>query len=238
MTYIDYEKLESLDPVAYRARRPYPWANPEGILTPDAYEALYMGLPDLSLFKRHFGVQRKAGQMPHDRFTLEYRSDTPVPAPWKEFIAELAGKRYKRALCRLIGVRSLQFNFHWHYTPNGCSVSPHCDSKRKLGSHIFYFNTDKDWKPEWGGETVILDDGGRFETSSAPRFEDFDSAAPSVALGNHSLLFSRRGNSWHGVREIHCPEGSMRRVFIVVINRADPLFRLRAKLAGKDFERY
>jgi hypothetical protein len=238
MSYIDYEKFESLDRVAYRAQMPYPWVNPEGILTPAGYEALYQNLPELSLFKRHFGVQRKAGQMPHDRFTLEYRSDTPVPGPWKEFIAELTGKRYKRALCRLIGVRSVQLNFHWHYTPNGCSVSPHCDSKRKLGSHIFYFNTEKDWKPEWGGETVILDDRGRFETSSAPRFEDFDSQVPSVALGNHSLIFSRRGNSWHGVREIRCPEGAMRRVFIVVINRADPLFRLRAKLSGKDFERY
>jgi Rps23 Pro-64 3,4-dihydroxylase Tpa1-like proline 4-hydroxylase len=161
-----------------------------------------------------------------------------VPRPWREFVEELKGERYKRALCRLVGIRHLDLNFHWHYTPNGCSVSPHCDSKRKLGSHIFYFNTEKDWKPEWGGETVILDDRGRFRMRSAPSFDDFDAAESSTALGNHSLIFTRRGNSWHGVREIRCPEGAMRRVFIVVLNRADPFYRLRSKLSGKGFERY
>jgi hypothetical protein len=238
MAYIDYDRLEGLDPRAYQAQEPYPWANPEGLLRPEAYESLYRNLPDLSLFTRHFGVERKAGQQPHDRYTLEYTRNTPVPKPWREFVEELGGERYRRALCRLVGVRNLDLNFHWHYTPNGCSVSPHCDSTRKLGSHIFYFNTEADWKPEWGGETVILDDGGRFEAKSAPAFEDFDRELPSVALGNHSLVFTRRGNSWHGVREIRCPEGQMRRVFIVVLNRADALYRLRAMLSRKNFERY
>ena len=238
MRYLDFAKLEALDPAAYQARHPYPWLNPEGLLTPEGYEALYLGLPNLSLFKRHFGIIRKADQGPHDRYTLEYRDDTPLPGPWREFLEELKGERYKRALCRLVGTRNLDLNFHWHYTPNGCSVSPHCDSKRKLGSHIFYFNTEKDWKPEWGGETVILDDGGRLKVRSAPRFEDFDHAESSAALGNHSLIFTRDGNSWHGVREIRCPEGAMRRVFIVVLNRADLFYRLRSKLSGKGFERY
>ncbi len=238
MSYIDYERLEDLDPEAYRSTHPYPWANPEGILRPEAYETLYENLPDLSLFARHFGVQRKAGQQPHDRYTLEYRSGLALPRPWQEFVEELKAERYRRALCRLVGVRKLELNFHWHYTPNGCSVSPHCDSRRKLGSHIFYFNTEKDWDASWGGETVILDDHGRFDTRSAPRFEDFDDARSSLALGNYSLLFSRKGNSWHGVREIQCPPGRMRRVFIVVLNRADPLSRLRAVLSSKRFERY
>jgi hypothetical protein len=35
-------------------------------------------------------------------------------------------------------------------------------------------------------------------------------------MDNHSLIFGRRGNSWHGVREIRCPEGAFRKVFIVV----------------------
>ncbi len=238
MSYLDHERLEAMDPAAYRATRPYPWLNPEGLIRPEAYETLYESLPDLSLFKRHFGVERKTGQQPHDRFTLEYTSGLAVPRPWQEFIEELKGERYRRALCRLVGATKLDFNFHWHYTPNGCSVSPHCDSKRKLGSHIFYFNDEKDWKPEWGGETVILDDGGRFPTKSAPAFEDFDRELSSVALGNHSLIFTRRGNSWHGVKEIRCPEGHMRKVFIVVLNRADALGRLRARLSGKGFERY
>jgi len=33
----------------------------------------------------------------------------------------------------------------------GCAVSPHCDAVRKLATHIFYFNTEADWDPGWGG---------------------------------------------------------------------------------------
>jgi hypothetical protein len=85
---------------------------------------------------------------------------------------------------------------------------------------------------------VVLDDGGRFPTRSAPRFEDFDRAISSLAVGNRSFIFTRRGNSWHGVREIRCPDGHMRKVFIVVLNRNTPLDRLRARLLGKGFARY
>jgi hypothetical protein len=111
-------------------------------------------------------------------------------------------------------------------------VSPHCDAKRKLGSHIFYFNTEEDWDPAWGGGTVILDDAGRFDARSAPAFEDFVAFEPAQALGNHSLLFVRNGNSWHGVREIRSPQGALRKVFIVVIERASLAARLRRRLAA------
>ena len=88
---------------------------------------------------------------------------------------------------RLMGVRRLEFRFHWHYAPNGCSVSPHCDAKRKLGSQIFYLNTDEDWDPSWGGETLVLDDGGRFDLASLRDFDEFDQIA-SEAMGNRSLI--------------------------------------------------
>jgi hypothetical protein len=65
----------------------------------------------------------------------------------------------------------------------------------------------------------VLDDGGRFARSSAPEFEDFDRAIGSRALGNWSFLFTRRGDSWHGVKPLVCPEGRFRKVFIVVLNR-------------------
>ncbi len=40
------------------------------------------------------------------------------------------------------------------------------------------------------------------------------------------------------MREIHCPEGHMRKVFIVVLNKTDPIYRLKANLFGKGFERF
>lgn len=238
MSILDFERLEAIDPVSYQGQHPYPWVNPEGLLTPEGFDALRASMPDLSLFQKKFGVQRKSGQQPHDRYTLEYTSETKLSEPWRSFMQELTSDRYRDALCRLLGVRSLDLNFHWHYTPRGCSVSPHADSKRKLGSHIFYFNTEQDWDESWGGETVVLDDKGRFPTRSAPAFEDFDSEITSKAIGNYSFLFSRRGNSWHGVREIRCPEGQMRKVFIVVLNSNTLKDRVRRVFASKHFERY
>ncbi|MFQ5659631.1 MAG: 2OG-Fe(II) oxygenase [Gammaproteobacteria bacterium] len=218
MSFLDYDHLDAFDDEAFRATQPYPWANPEGLLTDEGYRLLYNSLPDVSLFTEFFGVKRSHGQYPHDRLTLDYHKDLDIPPAWHAFIAELRGPEYNRFIRRNLGHGSFRLNFHWHYTPDGCSVSPHCDAKRKLGSHIFYFNTESDWDSSWGGETLILDDHGRFKYKSAPQFENFDHIIRAEAMGNRSVLFARRERSWHGVEEIHCPQGRYRKVFIVVIN--------------------
>ncbi len=238
MQYLDFERVEQIDPEAFRAQKPYPWVNPEGLLTGEGFQRLRETLPDVSIFEKVFGVARKHGQKPHDRYALEFREDLPLSEPWRHFLVEVRSRRYRDDLCRLLGVRRLVLSFHWHYTPNGCSVSPHCDSIRKLGSHIFYFNTRDDWDPAWGGETLILDDHGRFPRRSAPQLEDFEREIPSLAIGNHSLLLGRKQNSWHAVREICCPENRMRRVFIVVINGDGPIDWIRALVSGRRDSRY
>lgn len=228
MAYLDYATLDALDTAyaeTFQKRQPYPWINPKGVLTEVGVEKLRATLPSLEIFEKSTGQARRYGQQSHDRFALEYRPGLDLAEPWREFIGELKSNRYLGFLKRMLGCPT-KISFHWHYTPNGCSVSPHCDAVHKLGSHIFYLNSDDDWDPMWGGETVILDDEARFSRRSAPAFGDFASAIPSVATGNHSLLFARRGNSWHGVREIKCPKDRMRQVFIVVLNRASLLGRL------------
>ena len=227
MTYLNFQRLAAIDPRTFQQEKPYPWINPEGLLTTDGHQQLLSTLPDISLFQQRFGVARAHGQQSHDRFTLEYQDDLPLASPWKAFIAELHGKEYQAWLKRLFNVNSLDLTLHWHYTPNGCSVSPHCDAKHKLGSHIFYFNTEEDWDLAWGGETVILSDEGQFTRKSAPQFQDFKEATVSKATGNYSLLFARKDQSWHGVREIRCPNDRMRKVFIVVINRFTMLDRVK-----------
>lgn len=240
MTYLDFARLESVDARAFREGHPYPWINPEGLLTEEGFQHLRATLPPLDLCTPMFGISRSHGQQPHDRYALEYEPELKVAEPWHAFVEELKGEAYGRFLRRMFGRGRMQLNFHWHYTPNGCSVSPHCDATRKIGSHIFYFNTPEDWAPEWGGETVILDDGGRFARRSAPAFEDFDRVMAGEALGNRSLLFQRQGNSWHGVRTIHCPEGAYRKVFIVVINDRLKAFRRRVigRLRGEALRDY
>jgi hypothetical protein len=217
---LDAARLRALDAAAFQRIRPYPWLNAAGVLTDAAFAALHAALPPLALFTRHFGEARRHGQQPHDRYALDYDPALPVDPVWHRLVAEFEGHEYRAFLARMLGTAGYRLLYHWHYTPAGCAVSPHCDAPRKLGSHIFYFNTAHDWRADWGGETVILDDAGRFDRRSAPAFEDFAGAWTARAIGNVSLLFTRRGNSWHGVRAIRCPEGALRRVFIVVIERA------------------
>ena len=128
-------------------------------------------MPELSRFRAFFGKQRKHGQASHDRYVLDYEDGMDLPAPWDQFIAELRSETYRKFVCRMLGVSHVRFRFHWHFTPNGGEVSPHCDSKGKIGSQIFYLNTSDDWQWDWGGETVILDDGGRISADNARSHE-------------------------------------------------------------------
>lgn len=227
---IDGAQLERIPASLFRTAEPYPWLSLEGVLMPQAFDLLRAAMPPLELMTPSFGRARAHGQTPHDRYALEYRPDLRVNPLWHQLVAELQSETYREWLARLFDTGRLRLSFHWHYTPRGCSVSPHCDAWHKLGSHIFYFNTESDWRPEWGGDTLILDDGGRMSRRSAPSFEDFDRSWSASALGNRSLLFQRQGNSWHGVRPVACPEGHLRKVFIVVINSDTLLARARRRL--------
>lgn len=228
MEYLNYAALEAIDPIAYRATRPYPWIGIPGALTDAGYRELLASLPPLERFEKEFGYARKHGQRSHDRYALEWSPEREVdlPAPWVALIHECLAPRYREILCALYEAPACTFRFHWHYTPNGCSVSPHCDSPKKLGSHIFYLNTVDDWDPGWGGETLILDDDGRFARRSAPDFDRFPAPIRAESLGNRSLIFSSRSHGWHGVEPVRCPADRMRKVFIAVVNRASPHTRV------------
>ncbi len=227
MKFLDFGVLNTLSPSEFRAAEPYPWINPAGAITAEGFAALYEEMPDVSLFAQRFGEKRRFGQQSHDRYALEYSEKLQLPDPWMEFMAELRGGDYQAWLTEMLGVPSIHLSYHWHYSPSGCSVSPHCDALRKLGSHLFYFNTSADWDPSWGGETLILDDHGKIPRESAPAFEDFDTSIAAETIDNRSLLFSRRGHSWHGVKPIACPEDRMRKVFIVVINKNSAMARFK-----------
>ena len=232
MSYLNTAVLDAIDPVEFQARLPYPWANPQYFILRERYRELLETMPDIARFRAFFGKQRKHGQASHDRYILDYERNMELATPWRDFVEELCGDVYRGFVCRLLNVNHVRFRFHWHFTPSGGEVSPHCDSKGKIGSQIFYLNTDDDWQRNWGGETVILDDGGRIAPDNAPAFDDFDAEYPAETADNRSLIFGRRGNSWHGVRQINCPENYYRKVFIVVFEEHRPL-RLAAKKARR-----
>jgi hypothetical protein len=218
MSYLRFDKLGELDSKGFQRQKPFPWVNPAGLLTDSGYWELVETLPAVELFEPEFGVKRRFGQQPHERFNLEYHDGLAVSAPWQTFIDELRSDRYRSFLARMFGTKHFKIRLHWHYAPRGASVSPHCDSKRKLGSHLFYMNSSRDWEDRWGGQTMVLNDEGRFNHRTSPSFTDFNSTVTATCSDNMSFMFRRTPHSWHGVREIACPEGKMRKVFIVVID--------------------
>jgi 2-oxoglutarate-Fe(II)-dependent oxygenase superfamily protein len=229
-SYLNTVVLDAIDTGEFQTTKPFPWVNPQGCINPERYPELLQSQPELTQFRAFFGKQRKHGQASHDRYILDYERGMELAPAWHDFVEELCGDTYRVFICRLLDVSDVRFRFHWHYTPNGGEVCPHCDSKGKIGSQIFYLNTDDDWDWSWGGETVILDDNGRFSADTAPEFEDFDAEYPAQTRDNRSILFGRRGNSWHGVRRINCPENYYRKVFIVVFEEYRPLRMLLKKL--------
>jgi len=227
--YLDPERLAAVDADVVRAANPYPWQGLEGLLTDAGYRALYRDLPGVEVFRQVVGKRRRYGQQSHDRYALDYAPTVPVAASWHDFFVELTRGPYRAKVAELLGREDFFLTAHWHYTPRGCSVSPHCDAYWKLGSHIFYFNQESEWDPGWGGATLVLDDGGRLSYSSAPGFEEFVSSQSVAPVGNQSMVFLRTDHSWHGVAPLECPEGALRKVFIIEyrLDRLRERFRAR-----------
>ncbi len=230
MTYLNWAALDAVDAASFRQTVPYPWLNPEGMLTEEGRKALVAELPDMKLFKASFGMKRQFGQMPHDHYELFYDPSLAVPRAWKDFIVELESARYRGFIRRLFGRRRFALRFQWIFAVRGCSTSPHTDGPKKIGSHLFYLNDTGEWDPAWNGATIVLDDEGKKDWRSAPGFDDFPKETPSIAIGNRCFLFMRTDHSWHSVRELTCPEGKMRRIFSVVIEHPLSL-RTRVKNA-------
>jgi 2OG-Fe(II) oxygenase superfamily len=238
MEYLNRACLEGLSAEAFQSRQPYPWVNIEYSLTPEGLKALRETLPAVDQrFRKMVGVERAYGQAPHDRYLLHWQPGLEVAGPWQEFLAELNGPLYQGFLRRMLGDHTFIPTFEWYYAWEGCAVSPHCDAARKLATHIFYFNTEEDWSSDWGGQILILDSERKWKTHSGPSFDQLKVAATIDPRGNASLLFQRTEHSWHGVRPLQCPEGKLRRLFIVTVNV--PSFQVWwRKVRGKDPDGY
>jgi len=221
MDYLNQTSIKAVRPETFQQQQPYPWVNIQNTLTPEGFESLRQTLPDVSLFDRQVGKKRAYGQGSHDRYLLHYLPGLTLAGPWQDFIAELHGEAYMSFLGRMFGPEignRLILTMEWYFAWQGCAVSPHCDARRKLATHIFYFNTDADWEAGWGGHILILDDERRFKPHSAPSFDDLQVGAEIDPRGNGSLLFQRTDHSWHGVRPLQPPPGKLRKLFIITIN--------------------
>lgn len=229
-TFLDHERLARFSPEEFLATRPFPFVGFDRLLLPDAFAALLAEFPDRALFTWHGAIDRVHGQRPHNRWYLAYESaryeeysERPggvarradLPSVWAEFIDELTSDPdYLAMISACLGRPDFETRFAWHLGVDGSEVSPHVDDHNKAGTHIFYFNTDEDWRPEWGGRTEVL--SGRTTASNAPDFDDFADVVTVPLTANASFLFKNQAEAWHGVRPLHCPESRFRRLFNVI----------------------
>lgn len=216
---INYSFINKFKVEKFQNQKPFPYHQINGFLIEEKYEQLRRELPNQKLFSEQKGNRRRYGQASHDRLSLDLESKGVKSTIWSNFINEIETGPYCELIASILGTRKFHFKYHWHYTPSAASVSPHCDAEWKLGSHIFYFNSAKDWKHAWGGQTVILDDNGEKNFRSAPEFDEFPRQIEIPCIGNRSLLFKRTDHSWHGVRSINCPKDKIRKVFIIEFRR-------------------
>jgi len=147
MHYLNANRMAEIDPQAFRKQQPFPWVSVQGLLNDERFCRLCDTLPDLASCEKQSGRTNGCG----DLYALQHRAGLTVAPEWREFIAELQREPYTNFLRGLLGLRSgehIELTMHWHFAPSGFSLMPHVDAQRKLASHIFYFNTERDWDPQ------------------------------------------------------------------------------------------
>lgn len=238
--YLDHQVAESAAP-EFGAREPFPWIAPRASLRPAGFEELRRDYPPPELFERHQDIPRHHGQRPHNRYYLACEESPygrlpgepgcvaarSLAASWQRLLQEFDGAWYRNFVARLLETNRLHLHFSWHMAGSGDAVSPHCDSARRLGTHIFNFNSPDDWDPAWGGQTVLL--GDPTDSRPDPSLGDFRVRHPIEYGTNRSLLFQNGENHWHGVSPLQCPPGALRKVFLVAFLRPER----RLKVIGR-----
>jgi hypothetical protein len=231
---LNFEILDKITEKEFVNNKAFPYIYIKNTLHEDSYEDLIKTMPNIDNFEKAINITRNYGQQSHDRWGYGGWTDRnlKISDPWKKLIKELKSSKYKKFLSRLFRTDNLAIRFMWHYATKGQSISPHYDSPRKLGSHIFYFNDD-DWNPAWGGQTVLcFDKKNKILKESAPSLEDFDEKFSAENSKNCSLIFRNSEKSWHSVSSLNCPEGKFRKVFIVVIENESKFEKIKRIFTG------
>lgn len=226
MKYLNFDVLNKIDAIKYQKNKPFPYIDIANVLYPNAYELLVKSVPDVSLFDEQFGIKRGYGQKSHDKYFLLYSNSIPVDTPWRELAEELHSKEYRRFIEKMFDIKPGTYNLvlSWHYMPRSSSISPHCDTARKIGSQLFYLNTSDSWNNKWGGQTLALDDRGEKDSNSGPEISEFSGVFKSKSIDNNSFIFTRTKHSWHAVDKIMCPQNRLRKMFSLVVNKKPTLF--------------
>lgn len=135
----------------------------------------------------------KAG--PHNGLDVSYKIQGPILDAWK-FIQSTYMQDHILIRCYA--------NAHTH----GVEGYPHADSRRDQDKTVVIY-MNKDWRREWGGETVVYN-GDQIVSASVPKF-------------NRAVIFN--GNQWHCARGVTriCPDLRRTIMFKCAKINADPV---------------
>lgn len=156
-------------------------------------------------------------------FDFAKQDITKLPDVWQKFVNELLDPKgeYQEWLRESFNLKDFSIRLDFHRIVNARDVAPHCDNRKKIGSHLMYFMPDG-WKEEYGGQTYFYKD--KLKKVCDPEAEDFGNHIKIPTLGNGSLLFKNVCNGgWHGVSAISNDVGLHRQTVGVVINYKRPM---------------
>jgi hypothetical protein len=111
------------------------------------------------------------------------------------------------------------------YIQNGLvapCMKPHIGSDNKRISIVYYLNSEKEWKEEYGGRTVFYYVDKK--TGWDPRDNPYESAKHPIQLkpemaGNVTVMFKNSVGCWHTIEDIKVPSKTIiRKNFILVVH--------------------
>lgn len=178
---------------------PYRWASIGNLFSPDDAAALATTFPDDHFTRRSGDDGEKAFE--YDIRCLIRMGDQSasrlkrLSGAWQTLANDLLAPAYRSAMASLTGLdlseTPLEVNV-FRYPPGG-SHGAHPDHRRKIVTHILYFN--ETWNDADGGCLLIL------------RSRDIADAAAKVSpLAGNSAVVVRSDHSWHAVSRVadHC----------------------------------
>lgn len=206
------------------------WCNPiTGFLSKERFETLAAQYPSFDEIFPHIvehetwkPLTNTPGYICSSRYRVEDSPDlrAALTPSWRQFLAQIEDPEgeYLPKITEMFAT-PFEVRFTWHLGYEGFYLTPHRDAKRKLATHLFYFNRAAEWEPEWGGNLCKL--SGKVEGSDPdnPTFADFQNCEELPLLDNQSVFLYRTEGSWHGVKPMHCGSGKFRLAFNVIFER-------------------
>lgn len=182
---------------------PYKHVVIDGLLKPEAMDALHAGFPSLDVFnKKYKGV---------NEFKSEGSNFEDFPPVFTQLREELHSKEWCELMSKITGIENLYsvpdaLGGGLHQGSNGSFLDVHIDFNihAERGIHrrvnlLVFFN--KDWKEEYGGHTELWN-------------ADMTNLDKKIFPGyNRCLIFETNEISYHGYKAINVPEAITRKSF-------------------------